>query len=283
MCLRNTSLAAALLTLAAPAGATDYIVGLGIGADDSDGSSLAALVDIGLTEKTFVTLSGGLSDADTLVANIETRSVDVAFSHDFEPVSVRLGFGRWGDTDLIETDDARVGVALDAGGWRFGVDAERRDIELIFQIQPTGPQAGRRITTGVEGDGIGGNVRYRSESGVSVGVRGMTWDYDRNVDGLALFDFVRRINPSTVTLAGALRDSSYTASVDWEVGDHLLGIELGRDELAIGNVEVDSATVLWTIPSSSRTDLELSLGYSEAEGGDGAFYANVFLYFFGGS
>ena len=282
MCLRSCLSIGLLLAATPHAHALDYIVGLGMGADDSSGRSLAGLVDFGLTERTFLTLTAGISDADTVVSNIETRSYDVSFSHDFEPITVRLAAGRWGDSDLIESDDVRAGVSLDVGGWRFGIDGERRDVELIFQIEPTGPQAGRRVTTEVVGDGIGGSVRYRGDAGVGVSLRGMTWDYDRNVDALALFDFVRRVNPSTVTLAGALRDSSYTATLDFELGNHLLGIEVGRNELAIGNVDVDSATLIWTLPSSTRTDLELSLGYSETEDGDSALFANVFLYFFGG-
>ncbi|MEO1034987.1 MAG: hypothetical protein AAFX44_05435 [Pseudomonadota bacterium] len=284
-----SSLRAALLgawafaATASPAYALDYVLGGGVGADDSNGRSLAGLVDVGLTESTFVTLTAAVSDADTVTSNIETRSYDLTISQDFEPFSFSLGAGRWGDDDLIESDDLRARIAVDVGAWRFGIDGERRDIELVFQIVPIGDFDGRRITAGVNGDGFGGNVRYRGDDGWSVSLRGMTWDYDRNVDGLALFDLTRRVNPTTLTLAGALRDSSYLATAEWPIGDHLVGIELGRDELAIGDLVVESATVLWTIPSSARTDLELSLGYSESDDGDGAFYASVFVYFFGGS
>ena len=283
MCLRRVVAGLLGAMAAANAVAAEYVVGLGIGADDSDGRSAAALVDVALTDSTFLTVSGGISDADTLISNIRTRSWDIGIAQEFEPVTLRLGVGQWGDSDRVESDDIRGGIDVDAGGWRFGLDAERRDIELVFQLEPLSPQNPPRVFSGgVNADGYGGRIRYRTEEGTSLAVRGMRWDYDRNLGGLVFFDLLRRVNPSTLTLAGSLRDSSVMASVDWEIGSHLLGFELGRDELVVGDAEVDSATVLWTIPANARTDIELSLGYSESDDGDSAYFANVFVYFFGG-
>ncbi|MEM1264147.1 MAG: hypothetical protein AAGH76_17240 [Pseudomonadota bacterium] len=281
MSLRSGIALAALLA-AAHATATEYVVGAGFGADDASGRSVAALLDVAVTETTFLTFTAAANEGDTLTDSIETQAYTVGVTQEFGIVTGRLSVGTWGDDDFVDSTDYRGGLSVAAGDFRFGVDAEHRDIDLTLRVDGGAILPGREFTFDLAADGIGATLRYRNEDGFSIGLRGMSWDYDRNIAGAGSIDRVRRINPSTLSIAGALRESSLTGSIEWPVGEHLIGVELGRDTLEIGGLDVDSATVLWTLPAGKRTDLELSLGYSEADGSDGAYFANVFVYFFGG-
>ncbi len=267
---------------AASAQARDVILGAGIGTDDSGGQSIAALVDVELTEATYVTVSGGYSEADTLIDAIATRSFDLALSHNFDPISVRLEAGIWGDSDLVESDDIRANIAFSNKRLRIGLDAERRDIDFQFTLDPIGALPGVSREVALKADGLGASLRLRND-GWSAFVRGVRYDYDRDLDQFVLLERLRRLQPTTLTLAGALRDDTIAAGVEFELGEHLLGVDYTRDTLAIGDIRVDSISLIWTAPASQRSDLELSLGYSEAEDGDGAVFLNAFLYFFAGS
>ncbi|MEM8983369.1 MAG: hypothetical protein AAGC71_10095 [Pseudomonadota bacterium] len=282
MFLRSVTVVAAL-AVTTTAAATEFVVGGGFGADDASGRSLAALVDVGVTDSTFLTLTAAASEGDTLTDTIETQAFTIGITQDIGDFTGRFSIGTWGDSDFVDSIDYRAGLAVTAAGFRFGLDAERRDIDLTLRIEPGVILPGRDVGVDLVADGIGGNVRYRNDDGFSIGVRGMRWDYDRNIAAAGSIERVLRLNPTTLSIAGALRESTLTGSVEWPLGDHLVGIEIGRDTLEIGGLEVDSATLLWTLPAGKRTDLELSVGYSEADGAEGAYFANVFVYFFGGN
>lgn len=281
---RSLRLAALLLcAFANTAVAEGYVLGGGIGGDDSGGVSLAALADFSIGQSTWLTMSAGLTNADTFDEPIRTRSANLSLLHQFKQWGVSAEAGIWGDSGLLESTDVGASIFWMPGRWRLSAEIERRDVELTLRRLVADPVLGLTdISAGANADGVGASVRYRTIGGASVSLRAKRFDYDRNLNRLASIELIRRLSPSTLTLAGALRDFEASLGIEWERGEHLLGIEYGRDRLAVGEFDVDSVTGSWALPAGKRTDMEFSLGYSRSEGQDGTLYAGVYLYFFGG-
>lgn len=259
------------------------MLGAGVGFDDNGGLSLVALADVAVTKRTWLTLSGGFADSETRTDDLRTRSLSLGLTQQFEKLRFSINAGRWGDSDNLESDDVQLAGYWDNQRWRLGVNLERRDIELSF-LTPSPvdgqPPVLRQATA--TADGLGLSVRYRFENQLALSLSVKDFDYDRNLNRLTSLDFIRRISPTTLTLAGALRDRQATVDLEWEVGEQLFGIELARDRLAVGEFDLTSVSGRWTRPMSQRTDIEMSVGYSEPETGEGSVFASVTVYFFGG-
>lgn len=263
--------------------AQDYVIGAGVGVDDNGGLSVVALADVALRERTWLTLSGGFADSETRVDDLRTRSLGIGLTQQFEKLGFSVNAGRWGDSDNLESDDLQLSAYWDNRRWRFGVNLERRDIKLNFLVPPPVPGQGpvQRQATATA-DGLGLSVRYRFDKQLALSFGIKDFDYNRNLNRLASLDFIRRISPTTLTLAGALRDRQATVDLEWEVGEQVFGIELARDRLAIGEFDLTSLSGRWTRPMTQRTDIEIGIGYSEPESGDGTLFASLTVYFFGG-
>ena len=282
---RTRALSALVLLACAPVSALaidGYAFAAGFAVDEEGGWSLSALADVGFTESNGVTISAGRSEADTVAAEIVTRAFNVAFRQRFGEFGLRVGAGVWGDPDRLDSRDLELGVDWDNGRWRIGLEAERRDIDLTLArifVDPLIPP--ETITASAEATGVGASIRYRAANRFSISLRGRRYDYDRNLNALQFLDFVRLVSPTTLTLAGSLRKHTGAVGIEWGRGESLFGLELSQDRLAVGEFDVGSLTGTWLFPVSARGDLELSAGYSKADGGEGAAYLGVLYFFYG--
>lgn len=262
---------------------TPYVLGGGIGADDTGGLSLAILADVSLTERTWLTLSAGSTDADTETDSIRTNSARIGLTQEFGAVGIGIGAGTWGDSGRLESNDLNFDVFWKSDSWRLALDYERRDIDLTLVIAPLDVSLPPGLlTASLDGDGIGASVRYSTKQNTSFSVRARQFDYSRDISRLDSLDLIRRISPTTLTLAGALRDAQYSAMIEWEEGSYRFGLEVSRDRLAVGELDVNSVTGTLLAPLGRRMDVEVNLGFSNADGADGGAYGGVFLFFYGG-
>lgn len=271
-----------LLTATAEAG-TPFVLGGGIGADDTGGLSLDVLADISLTERTWLTVSGGSTDADTETDSIRTNSAQIGMTQEFGAIGIGIGAGTWGDSGRLESNDLNFDIFWKSDSWRIALDYERRDIDLtlvIAALDITLPD--RQLSTSLDGDGIGASVRYRTEKNTSFTVRARQFDYSRDISRLDSLELIRRISPTTLTLAGALRDAQYSAMIEWEEGNYRFGLEVAKDTLAVGDLDVTSVTGSLLAPLGRRMDIEVNVGFSNADGVDSGAYGGVFLFFYGG-
>ncbi|MEO0996056.1 MAG: hypothetical protein AAFX58_00940 [Pseudomonadota bacterium] len=260
----------------------DGITIAGGAAADAEGSrSLSGLVDMGFGDINALTLIAGAARGDTVTDRIDTRSAALTWTQTYDAGGWYVSGGLWGDADRLESADYTLGVFASPGGWRFGLDYERREIDLTFSIAPLiGGNPPRQVTVGASASGYGASVRYEWPSRTRVRLSGRRFDYDRNLNQLARLDAVRRISPTTLTLAGALRDFTVTASAEFEAGLSVFGIDVTRDRLAIGAIDVTGVTGRWLTPVGRRTDLELSVGYSDSADGDGAASVGLLLFYY---
>ncbi len=260
----------------------DGITIAGGAAADAEGSlSLSGLVDIGLGNVNALTLIAGTARGDTVTDRIDTRSASLTWTQTYGAGGWYVSGGLWGDADRLESTDYTLGAFASPGGWRFGVDYERREIDLTFSVAALiDGNPPRLVTAGASASGYGGSVRYQWPSRTRVRLSGRRFDYDRNLNQLARLDSVRRISPTTLTLAGALRDFTVTASAEFEAGLSVIGIDVTRDRLAIGAIDVTGVAGRWLTPVGRRADLELSLGYSDSEDDAGAASFGLLLFYY---
>ena len=277
-------IAATTLAISATAHADrSFVLGGGIGADDTGGLSVDALADVSLTDRTWLTLSAGTTDADTERDSIRTSAVQLGLTHRFGTLGIGIGGGTWGDAGRLESNDLNFDVFWQSDTWRFAIDYERRDIELTLVFRPLDPVLPpQEVTASLDGDGIGANVRYRTKSNTSFSLRARQFDYSRDISRLDSLELVRRISPTTLTLVGALRESQYTAAVDWEEGSYRFGLEIARDRLIVGELDVTSVTGTVLAPIGRRMDLEVNFGVSNSDDAEGGAYGGLFLFFYGG-
>lgn len=266
-----------------PLAARDYVVAAGVGFDDAGGYTVNLLGDVAVGEQTWFGLSAGLTRAETFGGRIETQTLSATLTHEFGRFGVTAGLGTWGDEDALESRDYRAGFYYRGERWRIGVDTERRDIDLTFGFRPENPLIPLiQRDASARADGVGASIRYRSANDTRWYVRGRRYDYNRDLNRLTALDLIRRLTPTTLILADGLRDTQLSAGVEWPLGAHLLGLELGRSELGVGDIKTSNLTVLWTLPVGQRQDLELSLTLGEADDADSSVFVQAIWYFFGG-
>lgn len=266
-----------------PLAARDYVIAGGVGVDDAGGYSVNVLGDVAVTEHTWLGLNAGLTRAETFGGRIETQALSASLTHEFAQFGITVGAGIWGDEDALDSRDYRAGLYYRGERWRIGIDAERRDIDLTFGFRtdnPLNPLVERSASA--RADGVGASIRYRSRNDTRWYVRARRFDYDRDLNRLTSLDLIRRLTPTTLILADGLRDTQWRAGVEWALGEHLLGVELGRSELGVGDIETSNVTLIWTQPVGQRQDLELSLTLGDADEADSSMFLQAIWYFFGG-
>lgn len=267
--------------MCAPANATDWVLGGGLGFDEQDGRALSGLVDVGVTDSTWVGLSLGRTEVDSFGDTIESRSANLSVTQRFGNFGVRASAGVWGDPDALESTDLGLGVFYSGPSWYFGVDAERRDLELTFTFLPDNPNVGPvNREANATADGIGARIRYQTENRTRFTLAGRTYDYDRDLNRLTALEFIRRLTPTTLLLSDSLRDSSVSLSLEQEFGEHIVGLELSRDELGVGEVDIDGVALNWLLPAGQRSDLEFIVGVSDSDDTESAWYLQAFYYFY---
>lgn len=275
-------LMAGMLTAASASGA-EYVLAAGFSVDDNDGLSVSLFGDVAVGESTWLGMSLAATEARAADVEIQSRAASINLAHQIGKVLVNASAGVWGDPDALDSSDFSLGLTYAGAKWRVGVEALRRDLDLTFSFVPDDFSAAPvSRAASAKADGVAARIRYETEGDVSWSLRGKRFDYNRNLDRLTVLDFARRLVPTTLILADGLRDTSISAAVEWPLGDHLVGIELSRDQLGVGDIDIDGIALSWVRPVRTRSDLEFILGMSRADADD-SVYLQVLYYFFGGS
>ncbi len=267
-----------------PAIAAEYVIGAGVSLDNEEGRGLTLLGDVALGEKTWLGASVSTTQVKAVDETLRSRAAALTLTQQFGNFAVNASAGIWGDPDALDSRDFGLGLTYTGEAWRIGVEAEQRDLDLTFTLLPLLP-GGQPLSrsAGAKADGLGARIRYKSANDTSWSVRAKRFDYDRDLNRLTALDLVRRLVPTTLILADGLRDTSIAGAVEWPVGSHLVGIEVSRDRLGIGDIDIDGVAVNWVRPVGTRGDLEFVLGASRADGSDSSVYLQVLYYYFGGS
>jgi hypothetical protein len=256
-----------------------YILGAGIEADSEDGIAGSAIADIGFTDKTWLSMALAYNSVDLLrEQSIDTWYGDVSIDHWFEPLGVRFGIAYWGDSDILDSRDARGSLYWRGDRLMLAADYEYRDFR--FDLPATNFFPARTVE--FDANGVGLTTRVELSDKASLSLSGMAYDYsvdfslDRNRVILELLSFSR------LGLINSLVDHRAFAALGIDAGDQRWQFELGTWEGEIDGSATTSATVRLLTPLGDETDIEFGLGYDDSELYGGVTFFSVFLYFYGG-
>lgn len=275
--LASTTFLAAVTLSAAE---NTYLLGAGVSADNADGRSISGLIDYGFTEATSMSLIIAFTEASGEPEDVRTRGWNLGLNHDFGPIGVDLSLGQWGDPDHFDSDDVSAGVFVSSERWYAAANYLSRDIDLTFRANILDRVFERTLST--KADGVSAVLRYTNELGASFFVSGATYDYDADVTRLDQFEILRLLTPTTITLSGSLLDSTFSVGAEMPLGERSLSASYTRDATATDQIDVDTLAIGLLNPMGSRTDLDVSVGYSDAQNADSGVFVSLLVFYYGG-
>ena len=270
-----------LLLLAGNAFAIEgFIVGGGAEADSADGIALSAIADIGLTEKTWLTGAVARNSVDGQSGlSIDTWYGDLSLDHYFDPMGVRGGVSYWGDSDTLESIDWQGSVYWRGDTAMIGVDYEFRDFSVqlpAFDVFPS-------REANFDATGVGLTTRFDVSDTVSVGLRGMDYDYSINLQLTDNRPILQLLTFSRLSLINSLVDYRANASLNLDVGKSRWQFDVGTFKGEVDGGTTTSATIRYMTPLGQSSDIEFGLGVDDSDlYGDVTFFS-VYIFFYGGT
>ena len=285
MCWSRSRLVVVLALVFAPAltlaDGRPWAIGLGAQLDAEGSSSTVASFDIAAAESTWLRASGSLGDSPSSRGDIQTRTLSAGIDQSFGIVGFTLDLQRWGDPDLIESDDVKASVYWRSEAVTVAVLAERREFDVTFSVTGIGGDVFSR-TVGFSGDGWGLRFSAKPDENWRLFVSGRKYDYSANLAALPRIQLVDFLFSSTLTLANSLVDFEMTAGVERSFGDRSLSLNYARDRSAVDRTFLNSLDVGLLLPVGNRVDLELSFGVSDSQDFGSEAFGGVYLFIYGG-
>ncbi len=254
-----------------------YIIGLGAEGDTSDSLAFSAFGDFGLTQKTWLSVTAAMAQAEGVVSQLQTVYGDIGLDHYFGPVGVRVGTAYWGDNNILDSFDIRGSLYVRTKAVVLAVDYERRNFDFLFNLEPLL----QRRQVEFEADGYGLNFRANAGERVGLFVRGMSYDYSVDLTRLQNISDLNFLSASRLSLARSLLDHRLDAGLDIKFGLKMLSLEVGSRQTAIDGGRVDSYSVGFLFPASDASDIELRVGYDDSENFGGTMVFSFFWFFYG--
>ena len=267
-----------LVLLTGPVSAAGYVLGVGAEGDSADGRAFSAFGDFGLSENTWLSVTGTMAETPGIIRDNDTQLGRVALDHFMDPVGVRIGGGYWGNADILDSRDMTASVYIRGNGSSLSIDYEKRQFEFDLQSDLL-----RGRTVDFDADGWGLSSRLAFGERVSMFLSGMAYDYSRNLRIQPDIDVLAFVSNSRLSMINNLIDDRFTGGLEYRFGLKSVDITAGRWKTAVDGSRINSYSVGFLTPVGDRYDLEfrLSLDESDSYGRTTAF--SVFLYYFGGS
>lgn len=276
----NSALATGLLLTASIASAVEgYVLGLSAEADTQDGRAYSAILDVGLTSDTW--LSSVLSHTTTggVLGGLDTLYADASLEHQFGLVGVRAGAAYWGDSDILDSVDARGSLFLRGEQGSLSLDVERRNFDFVFPslVDPT---VQRQV--GFQADGIGASAWVNAGERTAFFVRGMSFDYSRDIRLDPNADSLRLFSRSRLSLMNSLIDYRLSGGVNIRFNNNALDLSLSNWRTALDGGMVHSFAVGYTFATTAAFDVDVRLAYDEAENFGSTVALAISVFYFGG-
>lgn len=284
----NRALSIIVLALAAapfPAPAQPFepinplVVSGGIQSDDEGSFGAYVGLDYGLTEKDWLTFTGGYTESADELADITTRFVGASLDHDFGRMSVTGGMEYWGDPDEIDSIDLSTSVSVKAGSWRLTAFGELRNVNVTFRfINVLGVLVD--VTEDLEVMGIGGRVRYRGDGPWSLHLSHTDYDYSRDPRLLNFLFRFRLLSASALTIANGFFERSSATGVEYTFVNSSVFFNFNHDKGAVDLLETNTYSLGLVTPVAERWDIEVRAGVTETEDLDNSFFGGIGFYFY---
>ncbi len=254
-----------------------HVIGFGVEGDTTDSLVFSAFGDFGITEKTWVSVTAAKAQAEGLTGELDTVYGEIGLDHYFGPVGVRLGTAYWGDDEILDSFDIRGSFYVRTEAVSVSMDYEKRDFDFIFTL---GLLSERR-QVGFEADGFGLSFRAKTGERTGLFIRGMAYDYSVDLTQLQNISDLRFLAASRLSLANSLLEHRVDAGIDFKFGLKQLSLEVGSRQTAVDGGRVDSISVGFLFPASDASDIELRVGYDDADSFGGTTVISFFWFFYG--
>lgn len=255
-----------------------YVLGAGVEGDTEDGLAVSVLGELGLSPQTW--LSGALarnSAESAFTRNLDTWFADIGIDHWWKPIGVRGGVAYWGDNDSIDSMDFRGSVYWRNEKASIAANYEYRDFSVLFPA--TEQFAGRKA--GFAADGVGLSARFEVTDSVSLGLSGMDYDYDVNLQLDSNRPLLQLLSFSRLSLINSLVDYRASASLGVDFGKRSLEFDASTWKGEVDGGRTKSATVRYLSPMTDRTDIEFALGVDDSDLYGNVTFFSVFVFFYG--
>ena len=269
-----------LLLLSGPSWAAgEFVVGVGGEADSLDGVAAALFGDVAVGDETWLAASAAYTSVDLDVRDtLTTWYADIGLDHSFGPAGVRIGAAYWGDSDVLDSLDARLAAYVRSERAYLSFNYEFRDFELDLPALDILPR--RELGFDANGFGLSGRVSLSDNVGAHFG--GITYDYSVDLridDNRPIVDF---ISVSRLSLVNSLVDYRANVGMGVDIGSRHLEFDIAQWRGAVTGSKTNSYTVRFLTPLGHRSDIEFGLGYDDSESFGEATILSVYLYFYGG-
>jgi hypothetical protein len=257
-----------------------WAVGLGAQVDEDSSDSVLATVNWGVTRSTWLLFSAARSRSPAERADVSAQSLVAGVDHRFGLVGVTFQIERWGDSDVLESDELRGSFYIQQERLRIAFSHERRDIDIPFTL--TGPLGGTvRRTATLSADSFGLSVRVQPAERWQLYFGATEHDYERDLAPLPRIDRLNLLSTSALTLANSFVDHERMLGFERELGRTLLNVSFREDHSAIdgSKLETIEAGLLW--PISRRIDVEVNLGSGRSDLLGSGLYGGVLLLIYG--
>jgi hypothetical protein len=271
-------LVAVLLLASSPAAVAEYMVGGGVEGDSADGLSVSAMGGLGLSEQTWISAAAARNSAELGTGRkIENLYADAELDHFFDPLGIRIGAAYWGDSDILESRDARAALYWRGDKASVAANVERRNFDLTTPGTDFSP--GRRIS--FSADGVGATLKFDLGESTDLRLSGMSYDYSLPFRPIEDDDVIELISVSRLSVINSLIDHRASITLGLDRDQRRWELDAATSEGAIARVRRKSYTLRYLVPMTRSADIEFGLGYDESEIFDAVTYFSVHMFFYG--
>ena len=276
---RQLLLASIILLHSAHALAGGFVLGAGVESDSASGRALSSFADFGVSEKTWLSTTLSVYQTDGLLGRRNTTLANVAVDHWFEPIGFRAGVSYWGNSDILESVDMETALYYRDQSFMFSVNYERREFDFVVLAD----FPALRRTAEFSANGIGLSSRFPLGENASFHIKGVQYDYSRNIRLQPDIDALRFFSTSRLSMINSLIDHSVGAGVEFEMGLRSLDFSAGSWQTAVDGGRIDSYSIGFLTPWTDRSDLEMRFSVDHSENYGQTMAISVYLYYFGGT
>ena len=210
--------------------------------------------------------------------SLDTWFGDLSLDHWFDPAGIRGGVSYWGDSDTLESIDWRGSLYWRGDKAMIGAEYEYRD----FSVQLPALDIFPRREVSFDATGVGLSTRFDLSDTVSLGLRGMDYDYSVNLRLTDNRPILQLLTFSRLSLINSLVDYRASATLNLDVGKSRWQFDVGRFKGEVDGGNTTSATLRFMTPLGKNSDIELGLGVDDSDlYGDVTFFS-VYIFFYGG-
>jgi hypothetical protein len=256
-----------------------------------EGSSYALQLnlDLAVAAATRLNVGGAYVHAKGNNENLDSYQGNVGVDHRIGNWGFALEGNYRDDDGIVTTAGARGRGYYSTDTVSGGVSLGRSRIEVSYELPPFLRQFvdDTQSTYSTE---VGLNLRYsvgkydEPLSSLAASIDRSRLPSDRFPQLQELLATARTrlsdVNFVTLRLVNNLLNYAVVVGADCRLGEHLVNVELSREQVAIDEIMIDSVAVGWIIPIAQAADMEIRIGAAQIQNADALAYGSLNFTFY---